>query len=546
MTSLTEGISQTEGMSREELIGQLFVVGFPGPTVTPEIVDLIQNYHVGGIVLFSRNLHDIQQIRQLTHDLQMVAQKAGHRYPLLISVDQENGMVRRFGDSTTIFPGNMTLGAIASPQLTRDVAQATGVELKALGINMNLAPVADVNNNPANPVIGIRSFGEDPQRVAQLLTAMLEGYREAGIITCLKHFPGHGDTAVDSHLALPSIPYPLARLEQLELIPFQRGIEAGADSIMIAHLYLPALMPAEATVPATVSPHIVRDLLRTKLDYTGVIITDCLEMNAVSETIGVENGAVMAIQAGNDLVLISHTYERQKGSIEATRQALEAGQLEIHSLQEASERVLQLKARTLSWDDLPTEDHLSEVGTASHQQLRDTAYELSTTVVRDQHSLLPLQLSETDKLLVLTIQPEAYTAAADESNESSSFVEQIRQRHANVEEISIIPKKFVDVLSGIDDAIGKAAMIIIVTVNANLDHYQAEFVHHVLKLGRPSIGLAVYNPYDLLAFPELGSYIVTYEYTAPALAAAVRVLFGEIPAQGKLPVSLPGLYPLVP
>jgi beta-N-acetylhexosaminidase len=536
--------SPSADMSLEEQIGQLFVVGFPGPTVTPEIADLIQNYHVGGIVLFSRNLHDIHQIRQLTHDLQMLAQKAGHRYPLLISIDQENGMVRRFGDSTTIFPGNMTLGAIASTQLTREVAQVTGIELKALGINMNLAPVADVNNNPENPVIGVRSFGEDPHKVAQLLTAMLEGYRDAGIITCLKHFPGHGDTATDSHLALPSIPYPLERLEQLELIPFQRGIEAGADSIMIAHLYLPALMPADAILPATISSHIVRDLLRTKLGYTGIIITDCLEMKAVAATIGIETGAVLAIQAGNDLILVSHTYEHQKGSIQAVKQAIDTGQLARQSIQEASERVRQLKARMLSWNTLPSADQLSIISTESHQQLRDTAYALSTTVVRDQQHLLPIQLSDQQKILVLTIQPDAYTPAADKSDPSNIFVEQIRQRHSQVEEITIIPKTIMEVLPGIDRTIRNFAMIIIVTVNANRDHDQRNFVQHVLKLGKPTIGLAVYNPYDLLAFPELGTYVVTYEYTAPALTAAVRVLCGELPAQGKLPISLPGLYPL--
>ena len=546
MKSLSDDMSLIEDMSQEELIGQLFVVGFPGTTVTPDIVDLIEQYHVGGIVLFSRNLHDIQQIRQLTHDLQMVAQKAGQRHPLLISIDQENGMVRRFGDSATVFPGNMTLGAIASTQLTREVAQATGLELQALGINMNLAPVADVNNNPDNPVIGIRSFGEDPQQVAQLLDAMLSGYRDAGIITCLKHFPGHGDTAVDSHLALPSIPYPLERLEQLELIPFKRGIQAGADSIMIAHLYLPALMSANAMLPATVSASIVRDLLRTKLGYTGVIITDCLEMNAVSETIGIEHGAVMALQAGNDLVLVSHTYERQKGSIQAVKQALEAGEIDIQSIQAASERVLQLKARMLSWDKLPNEDQLSVIGTARHQQLRDSAYELSTTIVRDQQKLLPIQLAESQQILVLTIDPDSYTVAADESHASSGFIEQIRQRHARVEEIVIHPLTAIDALPEVDEAISHADIIILVTVNANLDHAQAAFVQHVLQAKKATIGLAVYNPYDLLSFPELGSYIVTYEYTAPALTAAVRIIFGEIPAQGKLPVSLPGLYPLAP
>ena len=173
-------------------------------------------------------------------------------------------MVRRFGQNATIFPGNMALGAIGSEQIAYDVALATGRELQALGINMNLAPVMDINNNPANPVIGVRSFGEDPQLVARFGKAMVRGYRAAGILTCLKHFPGHGDTAVDSHLALPVIPYDMERLETVELVPFKKAIEAGADSadsIMIAHMYLPALMQNE-TVPATLSYAVVTGLLR--------------------------------------------------------------------------------------------------------------------------------------------------------------------------------------------------------------------------------------------------------------------------------------------
>ena len=531
-------------MSTEEQIGQLFMVGFPGPTITPEITDLIQNYHVGGIILFGRNLQDAHQIQQLTHDLQMLAQAAGYRYPLLISIDQENGTVRRFGDSATVFPGNMTLGAINSTQLAREVAQATGIELKALGININLAPVADVNNNPANPVIGIRSFGEDPHQVAQQLAAMLQGYQDAGVITCLKHFPGHGDTAVDSHLALPSIPHTLERLEQIELVPFRQGIAAGADSIMTAHIYLPALMPSDTTLPATVSPSIVHDLLRTELGYTGIVITDCLEMNAISETIGVEAGAIMAIQAGNDIALISHTYELQKGSIEAVKQALAAGQITIQTMQEASERVLQLKARMLSWDTLPTEDQLAAIGTSDHLQLRDKTYALSTTVVRDQQHLLPIQVPEAQQILVITAKPDTYTLAADKSDVANTFVTQIRQRHTKVAEIIITPQNATDMLPEIDHAISDAAMIIIVTMNANIDHNQGDFFQHVIQLGKPTIGLAIFNPYDLLAFPQLGTYVVTYEFTPPALTAAAQVLFGEITAHGKLPVSLPGLYPL--
>ncbi|GCE26896.1 beta-N-acetylhexosaminidase [Dictyobacter alpinus] len=534
----------SDDMSLEEQIGQLFVVGFPGTKVTPEIVELIQKYHVGGIILFARNLQDPQQIQELTQSLQKVAREAGHRYPLLICIDQENGMVRRFGDSTTFFPGNMALGAVASPELTREIAQATGRELKALGINMNLAPVADVNNNPANPVIGIRSFGEDPQQVARHVVAMVEGYRDTGVVTCLKHFPGHGDTAVDSHLALPSIPHDLERMESVELIPFREGLAAGADSVMIGHLYLPALMAANEMVPATVSRTVIHDLLREKLGYNGVVTTDCLEMDAVAKTLGVEQGAVMALQAGSDLAMISHRYDRQKGGIEKTYQAVADHTLSPQTIQASCERVLNLKARMLSWEQLPTPEQLHVIRSEEQQKLRDQSYERSTTVVRDQQHLLPLHLQPEQRILIAILQPAAYTLASDKSQAADTFVEQVRQRHAHVETITITVQDATRMRQKIGEVVKDFAMIIVLTVNANLDHYQGDVVRHFLQTGKPVIGLAVYSPYDLLAIPQLETYLVTYEYTPPALQAAARVLFGEVIAQGKLPVSLPGLYPL--
>src|ERR1700730_4997818 len=230
----------TDGMTLEERIGQTLMVGFPGTMASREVIELIQLYHVGNIILFSRNVHDVKQVRSLTQRLQQVAREAGHAYPLLIAIDQENGIVQRLGEVATLFPGNMALGAIGSERIASEVALATGRELKALGINMNLAPVVDVNNNVANPVIGVRSFGEDAHLVARLGSAMVKGYHDAGVIACLKHFPGHGDTAVDSHLALPTIPHTLERLDAIELVPFRSGIEAGAESVMIAHISLPA------------------------------------------------------------------------------------------------------------------------------------------------------------------------------------------------------------------------------------------------------------------------------------------------------------------
>ena len=534
----------TAGMSRAEQIGQVLAVGFPQPTPSQEIIDLIQKYHVGNIILFQRNIQSIQQVLELTTRLQRIAREAGHREPLLIMIDQENGMVRRFGQNTTIFPGNMALGAIGSEQIAYDVSLATGRELQALGINMNLAPVMDVNNNPANPVIGVRSFGEDPQLVARLGTAMVRGYRAAGILTCLKHFPGHGDTAVDSHLALPVIPYDMERLEAIELVPFKHAIEAGAsspDSVMIAHMYLPALMQNEM-VPATLSPAVITELLREKLGFKGLIISDCMEMQAVSDTVGTEQGTVGALKAGTDLVLVSHTYTHQRGSIEAIQAALQDGSLSENRIQQAAEQVLQLKARTLSWDNLPDATSLAVIGNEAHQRLRDHAYELSTTVVKDTDGLLPLRLKPEERLCLLFLQPSSSTLAVDAGFSGDELVAQIRKRHDKVDVLSIMSTPAPDEYKRINQAVDGAAVTIIVTANANLDTYQGELVRHLLQRGRPITGIAAYNPYDLLTFPELGTYLVTYEYTQPAFVALVRVLFGDISAQGHLPVSIPGLY----
>src|SRR5260370_32282042 len=301
----------TDGMTLEEQVGQVLMAGFWGSTPSQEIIDLIQHHHVGNIILFSRNVRDTRQVLELTQSLQRIAKEAGHRYPLLIAIDQENGIVQRLGEAGTILPGNMALGAIGSQEVAYKVALATGNELKALGINMNLAPVVDVNNNPANPVIGVRSFGEDPREVARLAAAAVKGYRAAGVLSDLKHFPGHGDTAVDSHLALPTISSTLEQLEAIELVPFKSGIEAGADSVMMAHISFPALTHQEA-LPATVSPALVRGLLRSKLGFDGVIISACMEMKAVAQPIGPQRAAFFALHTALALLLLSPTYARPR------------------------------------------------------------------------------------------------------------------------------------------------------------------------------------------------------------------------------------------
>ncbi len=535
----------TDGMTLEEQIGQLLMVGFWGSTPSQEIIDLIQRYQVGNIILFSRNIRDACQVLELTQSLQMIAKEAGHRFPLFIAIDQENGIVQRLGETATIFPGNMALGAIGSEEIAYKVALATGRELKALGINMNLAPVVDVNNNPANPVIGVRSFGEDPQQVARLGAAIVKGYHTAGIVSCLKHFPGHGDTAVDSHLALPMIPYALQRLEALELLPFRSGIEARAESVMIAHVSFPALTQHDM-LPATLSPAIVQALLREKLGFTGLILSDCLEMKAISETFGTQLGAVMALQAGIDLVLVSHHYVQQRGSIEAVQQAVQAHKLPPQTVQQAAQRVLRLKARALSWNDiLGSTTFPAYIGCEAHAQLQNQAYQLSTTLVRNEDALLPLHLNAGERIVVLSPQRNTTTMVEDRYYSDDTLAAIIEQYHTNVSTLPVLsqgPRKRHSYYDSLLQTTSESDIFIVATVNAHLDEQQAELVRYLISSGRCIIGIAVRNPYDLVAFPQLRTYLVTYEYTRPALAAAVRALFDKSQAQGHLPVCIPGLH----
>src|SRR5437016_4619853 len=423
----------TDGMTLEEQIGQVLMVGFWGDTPSQEVIDLILRYHVGNVLLFSRNVREAGQVLELTASLQAMAKEAGQRYPLFIAIDQENGIVQRLGEAATIFPGNMALGAIGSDEIAFKVALATGRELQALGINMNLAPVVDVNNNAANPVIGVRSFGEDAQQVARLSAAMVRGYAAAGILSCLKHFPGHGDTAVDSHLALPLIPYDLERLEALELVPFRGGIEAGAECVMIAHVSFPALTQ-QNMLPATLSPAIVKGLLREKLGFSGIILSDCMEMRAISDTFGTERAAVTALQAGVDLVLVSHEFKRQRASIEAIQAAIQSHELNAQAVRQAAERVLKLKAHYLSWNDLPgTRTPPAMTGCEKHVQLQSMAFELSITLVRNGEALLPLHLDSGERIVVLSPQRNLKSMVEDRSFSDELLVDILQQFHLRVE-----------------------------------------------------------------------------------------------------------------
>lgn len=530
----------TQEVSLDSMIGQMMIVGFHDKTPSEKVIALIEKRRVGGLLLFSRNIGAPEETNELIHSLQEIAYKAGHPHPLLITIDQENGVVRRLGEGATILPGSMALGAIDDLETTRTVSHITAIELKALGINLNLAPVLDVNNNPLNPVIGARSFGEDVEKVSEHGIAFMNSHQQEGVMTTLKHFPGHGDTHVDSHLALPVIPHDRSRLNQLELVPFRRAIQAGADSVMIAHVFFPALTN-RTEIPATISKEVVTGLLREQLDFKGVIMSDCMEMRAIQARWGTSEGSVQAIEAGIDTIMISHEYELQENTIDAIRQAVVEGRISQKRIIESYERITNLKKSYLSWESTLLNanqriENLSVVGRQKHQSIAKTAYERAVTVVRNRQSLIPFT-KKGGKVLVVTPEAKAYTWVEDEKYARYELADAIRSRATDLS---------VDEME-LDDRNHDAAMelaqnyslVIVGTVHLESSPLQRKWMQNAIDGGIPMIGVGLKGPYDAKELPSLATFVTAYEYNRPALEAIAGVIFGLSRPVGKMPIHLP-------
>lgn len=322
-------------------IGQLFLMGFPGETLSSDAKRLLQTDGIGGTILFSRNIQSAQQVVELNTE---IVNACSPEYPALISVDQEGGRVARLRGICTDIPDMRTVGraSVDNPDLPYRLGAMMARELSALGFHLDFAPVIDVDTNPDNPVIGERAFSHDPFAVAEHGVQFIRGMQQAGVAACGKHFPGHGDTDTDSHFLLPQISHPLSRLEAVELEPFRAAVAAQVASIMTAHVMFPAL---DRTLPATLSPHILKDLLRKRLGFEGVIISDDLEMKALADHFSIEEMVVKGLQAGVDLFLICHQSEWVERALEATKRALTDGDLSVDRVQEAIGRVTRLKER---------------------------------------------------------------------------------------------------------------------------------------------------------------------------------------------------------
>lgn len=353
-------------MTLREQIGQLFMMGFMGPTVSKELASFMKAYTPGGVIFFRRNLESVQQIVDLTNGLQKLSPAS----PLLIAIDQEGGRVSRLPAEFTIFPPCAQLGQCNSSELAYSAAATIAKELRAVGINMNMAPVLDVNSNPENPVIGDRAFGADPGLVAELGQATIGGLQDNMVVACGKHFPGHGDTSADSHKVLPVVDAGLQRLRDTEFPPFQHAIRFGVASLMTAHVLYRALDP---DAPATLSSAVIQRLLREEFRYDGVVFTDDLEMHAIIDHDGIGEAAVRSFVAGCDVLLICKDQDRVQTAMQAMERAVRDGRITQERLQQSLVRVARLKSRyLLPYKPVTISDARLVVGCRTHRMLLDS------------------------------------------------------------------------------------------------------------------------------------------------------------------------------
>nr|WP_307110461.1 glycoside hydrolase family 3 protein [Streptomyces demainii] len=546
-------------MTLDQKIGQLFVMRVYGHSATrPDPADvaanrneigvanaaeLIAKYHVGGVMYlgWAHNIRDPHQVAALSGGIQKAALASSAPVPVLISTDQEYGTVARIGAPATLFPGAMALGAGGSAADVRTAARTAGAELAALGIRQDYAPVADVNVNPANPVIGVRSFGADPKAVARLVAAQVAGYQAAGVAATAKHFPGHGDTSVDSHVGLPVITHSRKEWERLDAPPFRAAIEAGIDSIMTAHLLFPALDPADD--PATLSRPILTGVLREQLGYDGVVVTDSLGMQGVRKKYGDGRVPVLALRAGVDQLLNPPDLAL---AFQGVREAVRAGELSEDRIDRSLWRVLELKARRGLFDDPYTSDRAVNrtVGTREHRATADRIAERTTTLITNRGGLLPLSPDRHRELLVVGVDAPAPsgtggppTAVLARALSGLGF-----RAEALPTGTAASPGPSAErIAAAVAAARGRDA-VVVATYDIVAGSTQRTLVARLVATGVPVVHLALRNPYDIARLggrgTAPGASLATYCWTDVELRAAARVIAGRTAPRGKLPVAV--------
>ncbi len=529
-------------MTLEEKVGQLFMVWFQGPKLSDDLVQLIRDRHVGGFILYSLpgNIESPGQVAKLTSDLQAQAAKSSRGLGLLIGVDQEGGPVARLRQGVTLFPSQMAQAATGRADLVRLAATITGQELTTLGINVDFAPVADVNVNPANPVIGIRSFGSDPALVARLTAAATAGYGAAGIICTPKHFPGHGDTNVDSHVGLPVVTHDAATLGKVDFPPFRAAFAAKAPAVMTAHVLIPGLTAND--LPATLSPRILLGILRGRLGFDGVIFSDSLGMGAVANRYGTAEAAVMALAAGADVLLIGadagQPLSERLEAMDRVAEAVRQGRVPMARLDAAVTRVLRLKERFGLLDAsrlaTPVANLDRRVGTAAHLEVARRIALRSLTALNLDKRLLPLP-AQTDTLLV---RPKSGRETLDEPAEAALA------QWPGVTTVFVPADPDPGTIQNLAAKAASARHVVFLSTNASRRPGQIRLAEALAKAAPDRLVLvAAESPYDLPVLPKAPVRLALYGETPVGLDALHKALFTPFHFTGRCPARLETVAP---
>ena len=513
--------SLIEKMTPQEKIGQLLMVGIHGKHMTSQTVHLIQELKIGGVILYSENIGEPSQVREFTGELQELSSQV----PLFISIDQEGGSVARLKTAVTVLPSAMALGAAGSSQFSFLAGKVTGHDLSSMGINMNLAPVLDVLTEYENHLIGLRSFGDNPELVSQLGMWYVEGLQSSGVIATAKHFPGHGDTLEDSHYVIPVLNRDLAEIENFQLVPFQRAIDNGLDAIMTAHISIPSL--DSSGLPATLSYNVLTNMVRKKMNFKGIVVTDDLEMKSILKRYDIGEASVKAILAGADVVMIGWTDQRKRVAYEALLKAYQEGKISEKRIRESLERILTLKLKRGFFDlsRTPAEKSDEELSHPIHQKLADEIAAKAITLVQNSSEVLPLEQDDPRKVLLVTPLFNFYT--------------QLKFFHENVSPVFISVRPTVSELKEkISDIVEKSSKYDLLIFGIT-HHSQIDFVKEVSeKVNIPIVAISFGSPYYLKKFASLSSYLCSYGTQKELISATAKVLTGLVKPQGKLPVSL--------
>ena len=511
-----------------EKIGQMVMTGYDGTRLVPSIETILTKSKIGNMILFSRNIKSARQTRYLCTEIQHFMME-NNGIPAFIAIDQEGGMVSRVPIDATNLPGNMAVSATGDPRNAQIAGEITASELHAMGINIDFAPVLDINTNRDNPVIGVRSYGDRKETVSEYGVAMINGLKSNGVMSVAKHFPGHGDTSVDSHFGLPQVDKTFREISQNELVPFQSAISAGIEGIMTAHILFPKI--DKEKLPCTMSRTILTGILRERMKFRGIIFTDCLEMNAIQKHYGIAEAAVAAVKAGADMILVSHTASAAAEAVDRIEAAVHSGEISERSIDKSVQRILFYKEKYAQYDITSTD--FSVIGCTAHRKKAQAISRASITAVRYPAGYI----KEWNRTLFIGCHADIITPVSDKIADHFNFADYMAaETGAQGLVIPINPNE-----KEISEILEKAKcfnQIIIGTYNGCRNKGQIDLVNRFCKTGKDILVIALRNPYDLSLIDKRAEAMAAYEYTPLSFRSILDVLAGGMVPLGRLSVNI--------